>query len=350
MNYPKVSVLIPTYNRAEFLSLCIESALAQDYPNLEVIVSDNASDDNTGEMMQKKYGADSRVRYYRNETNLGVFPNWERLLYEYATGEYGKLLCDDDYLSDRQHLKKAVDLMQRNTLDIVLSGSILEKAEAGRVTHLVYDPEIPEVTDTQWWLQNGGKKWGQHYLFLNFSSGAVFSLQKAKELKIFTPYVYGGDYEALFRFMLTGRIGYIEGHSFTGRFHGSNDGSLGSFSRAAEGLEIFERIYTFAQNLGVKGTPLDTFIWRNRIVFINTFLVPKWLREKGVSFHSLRDFRRYLTRIDKTLFPKVIMTYPTLCWMLRLKNEKVYNAVRNVLRILKNLGKRIQHEDSHSAS
>lgn len=332
MNLPKVSILIPTYNRAEFLSICVESALAQDYPNLEVIVSDNASQDNTTQLMQK-YGADPRVRYYRNDTNLGVFPNWERLLYEYATGEYGKLLCDDDYLYDKGHIKKAVALMQKNNLNMVLSGSVLEKAEDdGCITNLVYDPEIPEITDTEWWLENGGRKWGQRYLFLNFSSGAVFALAKAKELKIFTPYVYGGDYEALFRFMLDGRIGYLKGHSFSGRYHATNDGSLGSFSRAAQGLEIFERIQSFGRRLAVHPQKLKLFIRRNRVVFINTFLIAKWFRENGVSLRSIRNFKSFLSQIDRTLFPSVITSYPTLCWLLRLKNEKVYSMMRKVFR------------------
>ena len=94
-NYPQISILIPTYNRAGYLAEAIESALDQDYPNLEVIVSDNASTDGTEKWIQR-YSADSRFRYFRNETNLGSGPNYRKLLYVYATGEYGHFLTDDD--------------------------------------------------------------------------------------------------------------------------------------------------------------------------------------------------------------------------------------------------------------
>ncbi len=331
MDYPKISILIPTYNRSVMLKDCIESVLKQDYPDLEVVVSDNASVDDTPEMM-KQYAGDKRVRYYRNEKNLGVIPNWKKLLYDYATGEYGKLLCDDDYLEDREHLKKGVELMLREKLDIVISGSTLQKDEGQGVTkELVYDPEIPAITDTIWWLEHGGKKFGQHHLFLNFSSGAIFNIKKAKELQVFIPDTYGPDYEALFRFIISGRVGYLKGRHFTGRYHAANEGTREDFQEAMKGIQIFTRIYEHGVALGLPKDKLLAFKRRNLVVFVNTFLVPKWFREKGVSFKSINGFKQVLKGIDQTIFNKVITSYPTLCWLLRLKNEKLYNILRAII-------------------
>lgn len=103
-SFPKISIMIPTYNRAHYLVDAIESSLAQDYPNFEVIVSDNASTDGTEESV-KKYLSDPRFRYYKNDKNLGSGPNYEKLLYVYATGEYGNYLTDDDYFIDKDHLQ-----------------------------------------------------------------------------------------------------------------------------------------------------------------------------------------------------------------------------------------------------
>ncbi|MDD5491118.1 MAG: glycosyltransferase [bacterium] len=332
MNCPKVSILIPTYNRAHFLTICLDSVLAQDYQNIEVIVSDNNSNDNTSDII-KNYLSDPRMRYYRNETNVGVVQNWKKLLYEYATGDYGKLLCDDDYLFDKQHIKKGIDLILKENLDIVISGSALEKEElGGQITELVYDPAIPEVTDTIWWLENWGRKIGQHHLFLNFANGAIFNTKKAKELEIFVPGVYGLDYEALFRFMLAGRIGYLQGHQFTGRYHASNAGTSDNFEEAMKGVQIFERIYERGTALGLPIDKLRSFKQRNLVVFVNTFLVPKWFREKGVNLKAIKEFRDVLNAIDPTIFSKVLTSYPTLCWLFRLKNEKLYTALKNMLK------------------
>jgi glycosyltransferase involved in cell wall biosynthesis len=93
----KVSVLIPVYNRAELVARSIRSALNQTYRNLEVIVSDNASTDDTWSAVQQLAGEDSRVRAFRNDTNLGPTRNWIRALAE-ATGGYVKVLFSDDWL------------------------------------------------------------------------------------------------------------------------------------------------------------------------------------------------------------------------------------------------------------
>ena len=66
---PLVSVCIPTYNKARYLRKFLESIINQTYRNLENIISDNASTDNTGEMV--KSFSDDRVKYCRNPTNIG---------------------------------------------------------------------------------------------------------------------------------------------------------------------------------------------------------------------------------------------------------------------------------------
>ena len=65
-----VSVVIPTFNRAEMLCDCVDSVLASDYPSLDVIVVDDASTDGTEEACRARYGADARVRCLRNERNV----------------------------------------------------------------------------------------------------------------------------------------------------------------------------------------------------------------------------------------------------------------------------------------
>jgi len=109
MLYPKVSIIIPTFNRAAMLPSAIDSALAQDYPNLEVVVSDNASTDETPAVVDR-YKSDSRLRYFRNSSNLGLAGNWAKALREYVSGTWALILSDDDMLIDREYVGAAVDL------------------------------------------------------------------------------------------------------------------------------------------------------------------------------------------------------------------------------------------------
>lgn len=91
---PLFTIGIPTYNRAEFLRESLASALGQTFDDLEIIVSDNASTDETEEVVRQ---AGSRVRYHRNPTNLGAAANWAKLV-ELARGRYFSWLQDDDWL------------------------------------------------------------------------------------------------------------------------------------------------------------------------------------------------------------------------------------------------------------
>tara|TARA_B110000037_G_C17124898_1_gene507611 strand:+ start:4671 stop:5597 length:927 start_codon:yes stop_codon:yes gene_type:complete len=98
MNNPLYSIMIPTYNRADLVSKAIDSALAQDYSPIEIIVVDNCSSDDTWDVLQKYQIAHSNIRIYQNKNNVGPVLNWVACM-EKAEGEYGKFLFSDDLLA-----------------------------------------------------------------------------------------------------------------------------------------------------------------------------------------------------------------------------------------------------------
>jgi glycosyltransferase involved in cell wall biosynthesis len=101
-----VSVVIPTYNRAHLVGEAIQSALDQTYPNCEVIVIDDGSQDHTEEMIRTRFGGNSRVRCFRQE-NRGVSAARNRALSE-ARGEFIAFLdSDDSWLPGKLELQVA---------------------------------------------------------------------------------------------------------------------------------------------------------------------------------------------------------------------------------------------------
>lgn len=84
---PLVSIGVPVYNEERYLSLTLESLLAQDYRNLELIISDNASTDRTHEISQSFVNRDPRVRYFCAKTNAGAIKNFNSA-FLHAKGEY----------------------------------------------------------------------------------------------------------------------------------------------------------------------------------------------------------------------------------------------------------------------
>lgn len=108
--FPLVSVLIPTYNYARFLDEAIQSVLDQTYQHFEIVIVDNNSTDDTAQVVSK-YLSDNRVKYYRNERNLGLVGNWNKCV-EYASGEFVKFLMADDKFKP-ELLEEFLDIMKR---------------------------------------------------------------------------------------------------------------------------------------------------------------------------------------------------------------------------------------------
>jgi len=82
-----VSIGVPVYNDAKFLREALDSLLAQDYSNFELIISDNASQDATQEISREYAARDPRVSYHRNATNLGATENFNQA-FRLSTGKY----------------------------------------------------------------------------------------------------------------------------------------------------------------------------------------------------------------------------------------------------------------------
>jgi glycosyltransferase involved in cell wall biosynthesis len=93
--FPLVSICIPSYNTGKFIGAAIQSVLDQNYLNLEIVISDNCSTDNTVDVIRSFH--DTRIRYHVNEQNRGVEYNWNNAVHM-ARGKYIKLLCADDII------------------------------------------------------------------------------------------------------------------------------------------------------------------------------------------------------------------------------------------------------------
>lgn len=95
---PSVSILIPNYNHGNYLSETIESVLNQSFQDFEVIIADNASTDNSREVIESYTKRDARITGIFHGSNLGPIPNWISALQK-ASGYYCKILFSDDKLA-----------------------------------------------------------------------------------------------------------------------------------------------------------------------------------------------------------------------------------------------------------
>lgn len=121
---PKVSVCIPTRNCAQFLEQAVSSVLGQDYRDLEVVIVDNCSTDNTESLVRGMVLRDRRIRYYHNERDLGLIGNLNKCI-KYAGGEYIKYVLADDILLPGCFMKMVRCLDEHPSVVLATAGRLI---------------------------------------------------------------------------------------------------------------------------------------------------------------------------------------------------------------------------------
>jgi glycosyltransferase involved in cell wall biosynthesis len=108
---PVVTAVIPTYRRPKLLERAVRSVLNQTYPHLVVAIYDNASGDDTRQVVERLQQDDPRIRYWCHAENIGAWPNWDFGVARVDTPFYS-ILCDDDLMLPAFYAE-AVETLQR---------------------------------------------------------------------------------------------------------------------------------------------------------------------------------------------------------------------------------------------
>jgi glycosyltransferase involved in cell wall biosynthesis len=209
---PLVSVGLFVYNGERFLEETLQSILNQTSADFELIISDNASTDRTSEIAQAYAKRDERIRYYRNEKNMG--PGWNvRRVYELASGKYFKQAAADD-LIEPDYLRRCVQILESDPGCVLVHTRTKEVDEhrtfiKNYVTPMKTDYEDP-VARFREMLHTGGDKCYQ-----------VFGVMRVSALRQIPPqgsYV-NADGVLLTRMSLLGRFYEVPEDLFLSRRH-----------------------------------------------------------------------------------------------------------------------------------
>lgn len=145
---PKVSVITITFNREDFIGEAIESVLAQSYKDWELLIIDDASTDNTKSIVQAFIDKDPRIKYFKNDANLGIARSRNKGL-DLSQGKYIAPLDSDDIWLNNEKLQKQVDFLDKNLDYAMLGGGIIHIDRGSRqmkkVLFPVYDSIIRNI-------------------------------------------------------------------------------------------------------------------------------------------------------------------------------------------------------------
>ncbi len=274
ISQPLVSILIPTYNRCALLSKAVKSALSQRYENLEVIVSDNASQDATPEIMQAISAQDQRVKYNRFPEAVEPAQNWRSCL-ETATGKYCFILCDDDFLLDIDYAKNGVSLLEKNSAGLLITDCILGTKADDYIHNLVTNLNLPEqIRGEEFFLKFWEGPYSPPVISCIFNREIALSCDAFK-----VDYTALMDIELWLKMMLLTNVVYNHFPSVYYFHHGQN--WLFSMSLADRQIDarFIDRVYEFAQKRSQLNPEL-LLAWRSRLYrhYINHIVLDECFR------------------------------------------------------------------------
>jgi glycosyltransferase involved in cell wall biosynthesis len=218
---PLVSVCVPTYNYGRFLPDCIESVLDQTLSNWELVITDDCSTDDTESVVGKYSAADSRIRYLRNATRLGMHGNLKRAA-DSGRGRYLKILCADDWLAPRC-LEVLCDLLTAHPLAVLATCAEIHTNASGTPLFVQFLFGRPTtVISGQQMLDSmaKGDAFGGNSSFLMRSS--AYHQLGGFDVEL----LYAGDYDLAARLCRLGDYVHTDEPLFYGRSHGESSSSL----------------------------------------------------------------------------------------------------------------------------
>jgi glycosyltransferase involved in cell wall biosynthesis len=219
----RVTLALPVFNGEKYLSEAIVSILRQEYTDFELIITDNASTDGTERICRDFAAGDQRIRYIRNDRNLGAGPNFN-MGFELSTGEYFKWCACDDRIS-ANFIGDCVAALDRNP-KVVLAYGVTQCIDQDGRPIPMFGGMMPKLTGTpaQRFRQVVSQKGTCFEIF------GVFRRSELGRTTLQQPY-YGTDFGILAEMSLLGEFIEVPDIVFFNREHPTRSINLGKSDR-----------------------------------------------------------------------------------------------------------------------
>lgn len=302
---PLVSILMTTYNRREYVVQCIQTILKQSYTNIEfIIVDDNSTDDTEVAIYEMLKNSNCRIRFIKTEGKRGPGLN-KRLGWNYIQGQYVIFLDDDDYFVSRNFIPQSVKvLLTHSSLAVVAFNSYMELVEKNKLL----------TTPTLYPLNKIIKSEDALHSFMstlpkpNSTFPAVFDVSKLKKSKISEMKILN-DTQIWLRGFLAGDVMFMSDYVGVYRIHNGSIGYNLDVDYILDNLNEKIRLYT------EKSFPFSDNRWIENQVMIT--LNHYFDKSQQVNYHKIHH---WLISNFKT---KSVFSISAKCIKIRIKYRLV---------------------------
>jgi glycosyltransferase involved in cell wall biosynthesis len=210
---PTVSICLPVFNGENYLAEAIESMLAQTFTDFELVITDNASTDRTEEICRKFADADGRVRYHRNERNVGGARN-QAIAVDLSKGRYVRLSAHDDKMAPT-HLEECLAVLEQRPDVVIVFTSTVVLDDVGAVVGGYHSTRGTGPTPSARFRE---------LIFRDHNCDAIYGVIRGDALRSVRPMenFIDGDKVFLCRLAFHGPFLSIERPLFYKRFHPKN--------------------------------------------------------------------------------------------------------------------------------
>ena len=242
---PKISIGIPVYNGANYLGEMIDSILAQTFSDFELIITDNASTDETAEVVNSYAKDDPRIRYFLNEKNIGAAGNYNRC-FEHGRGEYFKWCAHDDQLSPN-YLEACLKLLEADPNLVMAYGTKVEIDNKGNELPQDFDREFVNYTDSpsdRFYFQTA---------LLKAPCAAIFGLFRRSALEISSlhrPY-YSSDRALLAEVAILGNYAVSDEAVYYCRMHETRSVNIADIMERSKWISGTSNRFTSAEHINL---------------------------------------------------------------------------------------------------
>ena len=249
---PLVSIMIATYNQPEYIVKAVESCFSQDYENIEVVVGDDSTTDEVFLALEPLLG-NNKLKYFRNEKNLGRVNNYKKLLFDYAQGDWAIMLDGDDYYIDNSFVSKGMKYIKEDASIVLVA--------AGHLTIDGNQKKDSEVALVKEDIVFEGKDIFYKQLGHAQHSANIYNRQLALDIDFYRLESMASDAEGLYRIFLHGKVVYLKNIVVVWLLHTDNNTFKASDAIKQRKEMIFiDSIYKYSLDFIDKKTAKT---WRN---------------------------------------------------------------------------------------
>ncbi|MBR0487603.1 MAG: glycosyltransferase family 2 protein [Treponema sp.] len=290
---PLVSVIIPCYNASKYVEKAVRSIMEQTYPNLEILIANDCSTDNTLEILELLSKEDSRIKIINNEQNLKIVKTLNKLI-EIATGKYiARMDADDISLPDR--IEKQVLFLEKNPEYAMCGTNAWHIDDNGNIIGKTDLPLTPEKN-----------KYFLKYYSTFYHPTIMIRSEVYKNNLYSEDYLYAEDYELWCRLIFKNDIkcANLKEKLFKYRISASQTCNLHSNDQSVVINKIFQRYNIVSQRMLVHHENIfiiDGCYNKNEIYYVKELLVELY-SEKLI--YSYLPYTKVFLHIIKK-YPKI---------------------------------------------